>query len=186
MLILSWDVIFMVLFALTGHKQTGKTLLAQKLVKMLREDGFSCGGVLCPGLDYRVYINLITGITHQFYLPRDEYLSDDELDYPEIPEKTIAFGVQALIGAAKEKVDVLFVDEVGWLEREKAGFYDPLKDILPERKKPVVIIVRNEVIPEFEELFGVPLNHIWGLDVTVDFEKMSMEIFTEIKKILKQ
>ncbi|MFW9997143.1 MAG: nucleoside-triphosphatase [Candidatus Odinarchaeota archaeon] len=171
----------MVIFAITGKFQTGKTTLAQRLVTVLRDEGYTCGGVLCPGRDYRVYVNLITGIAHQFYCPGDDLI---DFDCREISEEAIEFGQRAIKEAAKAGVDVLFVDEVGKLENQKEGFYQPLQNILPKRKKPVVTIIRNEVVPEFKKLFNVPLDRIWGLDVNTDRENILMEIVAEISKSL--
>lgn len=132
-------------------------------------------------MEDKLYVNILTGLGHAYY-SGSEFI--EEFDERDITKEAIQFGCQALREAAKQDVDVLFVDEFGKLERKQIGFYQTLRDILPKRKKPVVMIIRKSHVSFIDEMFDVPLTRVWDVNEAATIDDVVREMTAEIKNIL--
>jgi len=133
------------LIIITGEKQCGKTTTCSILVSLLKDRGFSCGGVLSPG-----------GETRRFHLLNsDRYLPFS----PGRNEKTVSIGKFRIsarnFDKAKESIiddlteDVLFIDEIGLLEMDGQGFYPEFIYALEKRSNFLILTCRKSILSLF-------------------------------------
>ncbi len=145
---------------ITGEQGAGKSSNVSRLADDIRRAGSSIGGIHAPGLwdDGRRegfdIVDLRTGDRRLLCRRRgpDDWLVMGPFRFS--PEG-LRFGRQALSDAQKHNVDVLFVDEVGYLELQGRGWAEELDVLVRERRKPMVWVVRSCLVDEIKKRWGL-------------------------------
>lgn len=142
---------------ITGEVGTGKTTICRKLVKLISNQGYKCGGVV----SYKdVDANIIT---EDIQSGHKEILASKTVVYDGPRTKGysfnptgIDFGIRAIdkgIG-----VDVLVIDEIGYLERDGEGFINSLELIKKAQVENIIVVIRNSLLPFFQsQMSGLKL-----------------------------
>ena len=127
---------------LSGEIGAGKTHAAEDLVTALKESGFAVGGVLSPRI---VQDGETVGYTVRD-LATDEERPFAVLTTPGvrvgkffIAEEGLTFACGAIERAA-EHAQVVFVDEVGWLELAGGGLAPALRVLLRSAALPILLV----------------------------------------------
>ena len=145
---------------ISGGQGTGKSSAVSRLADDLRRAGLSVGGIHAPGL-------WDAGQREGFDIV-DLRAGDRRLlcrrggaeDWPAVgpfrfsPEG-LRIGRQALSDARRHGVDVLFVDEVGYLELQGRGWAEELDVLVRERRKPMVWVVRSCLVNEVKKRWSL-------------------------------
>jgi nucleoside-triphosphatase THEP1 len=142
-----------------GPRDSGKTRAALSLAVRYRADGLRVGGVIAEaGLEAGIksaysFLDLATG-NRACYARRAPYPpAPGALAYGFIPEG-LAFGCAALRRAAAERVDVMFVDEIGPLEMGGGGLWEPLREIASGFDGRIVLTVRPGLVADLRSRLG--------------------------------
>jgi nucleoside-triphosphatase THEP1 len=138
---------------ITGAIGIGKTTVCEKVIKIARSSGYSCGGVLTQkaadgnliALDIQTGERAILASTdNTFGGPRTPRYSFN-------PE-AIKFGIRAINKAIDS--DVLIIDELGHLELDGEGFAKSLELVKTGRVKNSILVIRKELLPAFLAKLG--------------------------------
>ena len=137
----------------TGAIGIGKTTVCRKLIKTVRSQGYTCGGILtCEVADKGIIIEDIqTGAKETLAAINNIYHGPRTPRYYFNPEG-IDFGIQAIDKGASTKI--LVVDELGHLELRGEGFAKVLGLIGAGRVRECILVIRTELLPAF--LPGLP------------------------------
>jgi nucleoside-triphosphatase THEP1 len=134
-----------------GARDSGKTRAADTLASRLRAQGIRVGGVLSEaelsdGEKVRyIFRDLATGGRELYARRRQGVIPREELGYEFLTEG-VAFGCAAVRRAAADRVDVLFIDEIGPLEAGGGGLWEPLREVIPNFPGRLVITVRPALL----------------------------------------
>ena len=132
----------------TGAIGIGKTTVCRKLVEILRNRGYTCGGILTyKTADNGIIIEDIQyGEKETLSSVNNVYHGPRTAKYFFKPEG-IDFGIQAIdMGTSAA---ILIVDEVGYLELEGEGFINIVKLIKGGGVKDCILVIRRELLPAF-------------------------------------
>jgi nucleoside-triphosphatase THEP1 len=110
---------------ITGSIGIGKTTVCEKVVKIVRSSGYSCGGILTHKAANERLIALDIQTGEKVILAS----TDNTFDGPRTPRysfnpEAIKFGIGAINKAIDS--DVLIIDELGHLELNGEGFAESL------------------------------------------------------------
>jgi nucleoside-triphosphatase len=133
---------------ITGDVGVGKTSICERVAETLRRLGYSRGGILTPkapdgGI---VIVDVETGEREVLASIDDIYRGPHIGKYFFNPEG-IAFGTRAIERGISS--DVLFVDEIGYLELAGEGFVEALTLIGSRGARNSVLVVRKELLAIF-------------------------------------
>ncbi len=147
-------------FFITGESGSGKSKMVAALADSLRQEGASVGGLHAPGFwegGRRGGFDLVDLLTSERRpLCRTEGPRDWTALGPfRFSPDGIAFGQQALDAAGRRDVDVLMVDEVGYLELQGQGWARQLDTLAFVREKPMVWVVRESLVEEVRKRWGL-------------------------------
>ena len=169
---------------ITGAIGIGKTTVCRKLVEKVREQGFTCGGILtCKAADGSITIEdiqtgekqTLAGIDKAYHGPSTAkyYFNPDGID----------FGIRAIESGTSAAI--LVVDEIGHLELRGEGFTGVLELLEADKVKSCVLVIREELLPAFlSQLPAAPLifettihsrSHLPHEISSVLFEKLAAE-----------
>ncbi len=130
-----------------GARDSGKTRAAQALAALFLARGLRLGGVLSEAallegtkVSYS-FRDLSTGRQGLYARRRQGALAPGSLAYEFLAEG-MEFGRSAIRRAAADRVDVLFVDEIGPLEAGGGGLWDPCREIIAGFPGRIVLTVR--------------------------------------------
>lgn len=157
----------------TGKRGVGKTTVCEKAYRILRAEGWRCGGILTRKV--KDSLGRIQGIeildlwvdppeARPLATTRPERADGPRIGPYAFLQSGLAFGRKALRRGFAEG-DVLFGDELGYLELQGGGF-DLLLDMLSAESGPrVAVVIRSDLLDEtLSRLHGVKI-HV--LEVTV-------------------
>ena len=133
---------------ITGAIGIGKTTVCRKLIEIVRNRGYTCGGILTyEAADKGIIIEdvqsgekeILAGISDVYRGPRTPryYFSPRGID----------FGIQAIDKGTSTAI--LVVDEIGQLELRGEGFVKILKLIKAGMVKECILVIRRELLPAF-------------------------------------
>jgi nucleoside-triphosphatase THEP1 len=138
---------------ITGSIGIGKTTVCEKVVKIIRNSGYSCGGILThkAANERLIVLDIQTG--ERAILAS----TDNTFDGPRTPRysfnpEAIKFGIRAINKAIDS--DVLIIDELGHLELSGEGFAESLKLVKIGRVKNSILVIRKELLPAFLAQLG--------------------------------
>ena len=136
---------------ITGKRNVGKTKLCSRLIEEMESKGYSVGGIISPGIYHKnIKIGIASiNIKNEDKVKLAEYAPgwDDEnpLRSWKISWDAISWGNEVL----KKSVpcDVLFIDEIGYLELEKnIGWDNSFKILEGNGFKIAFLVVRMDLI----------------------------------------
>ncbi|MEI7482389.1 MAG: nucleoside-triphosphatase [Elusimicrobiota bacterium] len=151
-------------FIITGAHGSGKSELVMKLAELLRAGCKKPGGICAVGLwenglrsGFDV-VDLFSGA--RVKLCRREAGGSIRAGEFRFSEEGVASGLAALSGGAISQADVVFVDEVGFLELDGGGWAAPLRELSCGRK-PRVLVVRDYLVERVVAYFSLDRPVIW-------------------------
>ncbi len=137
----------------SGEKGAGKSTVCRALIRLARSAGASCGGVITSRAPEGSLIaedvqtgarELLASLTPGPNGPSTEryFFSAAGID----------FSNHAI--AQAQDSDILFVDELGWLELRNEGFSTAVDIISAGRAKNAVLVIRRELLDKFLPRLG--------------------------------
>ncbi len=137
----------------TGDIGIGKTTVCRKLIEILRNEGHTCGGILTyKDVDESIIIEDIqSGEKEVLASTKNVYLGPHTPKYFFNP-KAIEFGIRAIDRGSSS--DILFGDEIGYLELRGGGFVEILELIKAEKVKNSILVIRKELLSAFSARLG--------------------------------
>ena len=153
---------------ITGERDVGKTNLCSLLIREMESIGYSVGGIISPGIYQNnikmgiASINIKNGDKVKLADYEPGWDTENPLRSWKIRWDAISWGNEVL----KKSVpcDVLFIDEIGYLELEKINGWDNSYKILEGNGyKIAFIVVRMDLIKK-------ALSH-WGKSQIIKIER---------------
>ena len=156
------------LLIISGEVNSGKTLTIEKLILLLQSTGKKVGGVYSKGIfreNIKIGFNIIdiksgkvkhiASIAPQdnFILNQGRYYFDPDIFY-EYNNKLIN----------SLDADVIFIDEIGYLELKGKGFYPSVKNLLEYFSGKLVFVIRSIVLDEVLNKFNLDRKNIFVLE----------------------
>ncbi len=137
----------------TGEIGAGKTTVCDTALKMLRSTGFICGGILThKATDGSLTIlDIQTGEERTLASTHDRYRGPHTGKYF-FSVEGIEFGLKAIERGIAS--DVLFVDEIGYLELCGEGFARSLELIKAQKPKNSILVIRKQLVHGFLTWLG--------------------------------
>jgi len=136
----------------TGKIGIGKTTVCEKVIHMAKSLGYSCGGILTPkSKEGIIIVDIKTGEREVLASINNIYQGPHTGKYFFNPEG-IEFGTKALDRGISS--DILFVDEMGYLELEGKGFIRILEIIKAGKVKNSILVIRQELLKAFSARLG--------------------------------
>jgi nucleoside-triphosphatase THEP1 len=137
----------------TGAIGVGKTTVCQKVIAIVRDRGFTCGGVIArkTGDGSITVEDVDSGGGMPLASTHVKYHGPQTGKYWFNPEG-ISFGMDAIRRGAGS--DILVVDEVGHLELEGEGFSSAAEILRDRRAGNSMVVVRSELLEAFLPLLG--------------------------------
>jgi len=138
----------------TGDTGTGKTTVCYRLIEIMQNQGYSCGGVLTykSGDESIVIESIQSGET--------EILAgtSDAFDGPHTPKYSfntegINFGIREIENGVYSSI--LVVDEMGHLELEGEGFTNVIELIKTRKINNCVLVIRKGLLSSFVVLLDI-------------------------------
>ncbi len=137
----------------TGEIGIGKTTVCDKALKMLQSAGFICGGILT----YKAVDGSLTVLDIQTGERKTLASAHDRSRGPRTGKyffsvEGIEFGLKAIERGITS--DVLFVDEIGYLELYGDGFARSLELIKAQKPKNSILVIRKQLVHAFLARLG--------------------------------
>ena len=133
---------------ITGDIGIGKTTVCRRLIEIVQNQGYSCGGILTrKAPDKGIIIEGIqSGETETLASTNNVYHGPRTAKYS-FNAKGIAFGVREVEKGISSSL--LVVDEIGHLELRGEGFAKVIELIRTGRVKNCVLVIRKELLSAF-------------------------------------
>jgi nucleoside-triphosphatase THEP1 len=137
----------MKMIVLTGDRGIGKSTCCLRIKELALQRSFRLGGIItCKSPDRDIIVeDLQTGRTDILASTENRFDGPHYGKYHFNP-CGIEFGTKSIKRGAS--ADILFVDELGYLELRKEGFYAVLELLSSACARAVVIVVRKELLSE--------------------------------------
>lgn len=137
----------------TGAIGIGKTTVCRKLIEILRNEGHTCGGIVTYKTADKVIIieDIQSGEREALASINNIYKGPRVGKYFFNPEG-IEFGIRAIDRGSSS--DILFGDEIGYLELRGGGFVEILELIKAEKVKDSILVIRKELLSAFSARLG--------------------------------
>ena len=137
----------------TGEIGIGKTTVCDKALKMLRSAGYACGGILThKAMDGSLTVlDIQTGEERTLASTNDTYHGPHTGKYF-FSVEGIEFGVRAIERGITS--DILFVDEIGYLELCGDGFAGSLELIKTQKARNSILVIRKQLLRAFLARLG--------------------------------
>ena len=138
---------------ITGAIGIGKTTVCEKVIRIARGLGYSCGGILTHKAAHESLIALDIQTRETSILAS----ADNTFDGPRTSRysfnpQAIKFGIRAINKAID--LDVLIIDELGHLELAGEGFAKGLELVKAGKVKNSILVIRKELLPAFVAQLG--------------------------------
>lgn len=152
---------------ITGDTQSGKTNFLRKIQESLVEKSLGQVGFIAESIyeDEQIKGHILKDLStnQSFRISYRDYKNNAQnVGRFYLLNEGLEFGKQILqrIIHAKRK-DVLIVDEVGRLELDGKGWASEVKELLKNKSRPIILIVRGKYLDEFVEKFQVNSPYIF-------------------------
>ena len=150
----------MVFYVLTGRKGEGKTFLVKNLANQLKKEGLKVKGLITLGQEEKIFVSLADN--QQVSLWQDDDKLEVEIGQFKFSKRAFEFA-RKIIGSISNS-DVVIIDEIAWLEAEKKGLYQGVKNYLKNsenHKNIAIFVVRHQIVERIEDLFGITISKVW-------------------------
>ena len=167
----------------TGAIGVGKTTVCEEVIKIIRNKGYSCGGIITYKIRNEdiVIKDIRTGTTNHFASTSNIYDGPRTQKYFFNPEG-IEFGIQAIEKGISS--DVLVVDEIGQLELSGEGFAKSIEQIGTDDIKNCILVIRKTLLSDFLPRLGVRTS---VFETTIDNRnQLPMEISRVFNRVITQ
>ena len=163
----------------TGAIGAGKTSVCRKLIEIVRNQGFTCGGILTDkAADKRLIIEDICSGKAETLASTDNVYNGPRTPKYSFNPRGIDFGIQSIDKGTS--ADILVVDELGHLELRGEGFARVLTLIKEGKVKDCVLVIRTELLPTF--LPQLPKNPVIFETTLENRNQLSEKITNRITK----
>ena len=141
----------------TGAIGIGKTTVCQKVIKIARNKGYSCGGIVTYKIRNKDIIieDIQTGKTEALASTDKIYRGPSTAKYFFNPEG-IDFGIRAIDRGTAS--DILLVDELGQLELGGQGFAKVIERVVAGKVKNCILVVRKQLLSAFLPKLGTTIS----------------------------
>lgn len=135
---------------ITGKIGIGKTTVCERVMKLLRENGITCGGILTHKVIDKGEIigieveDIQSGKKSPLASTREIYQGPRTGKYFFNPGG-IKSGIEAIAKGVSS--DLLIIDEIGFLEWRGEGFAYALESVKSEKVKKSILVVRTGLLP---------------------------------------
>ena len=138
---------------ITGAIGIGKTTVCEKVIKITRKQGYSCGGFITYKIqnDDIVIKDIQTGAIRDFASTKNIYSGPRTEKYFFNPEG-IEFGIQAINKGAS--AGLLVVDEIGQIELNGYGFAGIFDWLGTGKIRNCIIVIRKALLANFLPRLG--------------------------------
>ena len=138
----------------TGAIGIGKTTVCEKVIKIARSEGYSCGGIITHKTQNEDIIieDIQTGEIETLASISNIYQGPRTAKYFFNPEG-INFGLKAIDGSIDS--DILLVDELGHIELTGDGFARVIEQIVDGKVKNCILVIRKELLSAYLPKLGV-------------------------------
>ena len=167
----------------TGAIGIGKTTVCEEVIKIIRNKGYSCGGIITYKIRNEdiVIEDIQTGETKTLASISNVYQGPRTTKYSFSPDG-IDFGIQAIEKGISP--DVLVVDEIGQLELGGQGFAKIIKQIGTDDIKNCILVIRKTLLSDFLPRLGV---RTLIFETTIDNRnQLPMEISQILSRVITQ
>ncbi|MFA6317430.1 MAG: nucleoside-triphosphatase [Elusimicrobiota bacterium] len=154
---------------ITGSRGEGKSKLVGELAEALAASGLSVGGIHAPGYweggkraGFDI-VDLATGERRALCRAGGKEGGQVQGKF-RFSDEGIAFGLKALETALEKGADVIVVDEVGPLELQGRGWAPALDSLAAGRRKPMVWVVRPELVALVKRRWRLAEAVVWRAD----------------------
>ncbi len=136
------------LIIVTGNTGTGKTTVCEKVLRIAKNLGYSCGGVITnKAEDSSILIEDVrSGDREELASTKNIYQGPRTGKYSFTPAG-IEFGTKAINRGIS--CDILFIDEIGHLELRGEGFTQTLELVRADSSKNCILVIRSALLPAF-------------------------------------
>ena len=137
----------------TGAIGSGKTTVCQKVINIAQSLGYTCGGILTykargKGL---VVLDIQTG-KRKTLAGTDNIYHGPHTGKYFFNAEAIDFGIRAIDRGISS--DILFVDEIGYLELGGGGFAKSLELVKADKAKNSILVIRKQLLSAFLAQLG--------------------------------
>ena len=139
----------------TGGIGAGKTTVCSKLINVVRNKGFTCGGILTyKAIDKSIAIEDIQSGEKETLASSNKARGGPRTPGYLFNPKGIGFGIKAI--AKGTSAEILVIDEVGQLELGGEGFTNVFELIKSEKIQDCIIVIRSALLTAFQPQFYTP------------------------------
>jgi len=133
---------------ITGSIGIGKTTVCEKVIKIVRNSGYSCVSILT----HKATNESLIALDIQTGERAIQASTDNTFDGPRTPRysfnpEAIKFGIRAINKSIDS--DVLIIDELGHLELDGEGFAKSLDFVKTGSVKNSILVIRKQLLSAF-------------------------------------
>jgi len=137
----------------TGETGIGKTTVCQRIIEIARNLGYTCGGIITyKAPDQGIIIEDVQTREREVLASINNIYEGPRTKKYFFNSAGIEFGIRAIDRGVS--YDILFVDEIGYLELEGSGFVTVLELIGTEKVKSSILVIRKELLAAFLSQLG--------------------------------
>jgi iron complex transport system ATP-binding protein len=155
-----------------GPRHSGKTRSAEALAARCRAAGRRVGGILAvatmvSGVKTQYsFLDLAGGDLRLYAVRRAEPIPPGLLAF-QFLDGGLAFGCDAIRRAARQRVEVLIVDEIGPLEMGGGGLWEPVVELPGCYAGSLVLTVRDSLVGQLQERLRPALHLETGTETRI-------------------
>ena len=147
----------------TGAIGIGKTTVCQKLIEIIRDSGYSCGGILSyKGANETIIVEDIESGKKEPLASAGNLYTGPRTPKYSFNSRGIDFGIKAIDTSVSR--DILIVDELGYLELMGEGFSKVVGLIKARRVKHCILVIRSDLLPAF--IAQLPATQVFETTIT--------------------
>lgn len=136
------------IIVVTGDIGIGKTTVCQRVIEIVRSEGYGCGGILThKASDKSIVIEDIETGEKETLASIDNLNHGPRTGKYTFSSKGIEFGIQAI--DRDTSAVLIVIDEIGYLELRGEGFAKVLELTRAGKMRNCILVIRSELLPAF-------------------------------------
>ncbi|MFC1910653.1 nucleoside-triphosphatase [Chloroflexota bacterium] len=165
------------MFIITGDTAIGKSTICEELKELARLEGLTYGGIItCKSSDGGIIIKELQSEMTEILASVDDKYNGPRIGKYYFNPVGIQFGLEAIKNAIN--TDMLFVDELGYLELKGDGFSSIMKLLTSGKVRNSIVVIRKELLAELLPLLG---SNLTIFEATIsNRNQLPMAIFSHI------